>query len=160
DAAQIEYVLDRDSIRRSTLTTQTMRAVLKELKLSAYNDHSALLVVQHGGPSPPKLTFQENMRMTMLFNKIMDLYGTAVPKGGNRPYYPYFIYKLIEQEFGGGDGRPADRDKLRLLDYIHLQSRETVIKNDKIYQRICELAAADAGDDGEPLLRYRATERL
>lgn len=151
EAARIEYVLDRDGVRRSSLTIATMRAVLKETKLSSHNDHAALLVVQHGGPAPPRLSFQENMRMAQLFGHIMDLYDTATTRiGGNRPYYPYFIYKLIEQEF---ENKP---EKLRLLDYIHLQSRETLIKNDLIYKRICEI---DAAENDPPVLVYRPTVR-
>jgi hypothetical protein len=58
----------------------------------------------------------------------MKLYDMVNPEGGNKPYYPYFIYKILEEMF------KDNAEKSRLLDYIHLQSRETVIKNDKYYQ--------------------------
>ncbi len=80
----------------------------------------------------------------MRFNKAMRLYDIVVPGGGNKPYYPYFIYKIMEYEFRN---KP---EKLRLLDFIHLQSRETVIKNDKLFKRMCELADKNDGLVYEP----------
>ena len=49
----------------------------------------------------------------------------------NKPYYPYFIYKILENMF-------CKSSKIRILECIHLQSRETVIDNDLIYEKICD----------------------
>lgn len=134
DMEKINYVINRDAIDRKHLNIVIMRSILKEVKLTRYNDHAALLIVRHGGLAPPRLDFGDNCRMGNRFHKAMNLYDRVVPDGGNKPYYPYFIYKIIEYEFRN------NFEKLRLLDYIHLQSRETVVKNDKIFQKICELS--------------------
>ncbi len=134
DTAEIDRVIERDGIDRRSLNIQIMRDILKETKLTGYNDHAALLVVLHGGAAPPRLDFQENRKMCNRFHRAMTLYDIVVPGGGNKPYYPYFIYKIVEHEFRNNP------EKLRLLDYIHLQSRDTVVKNDKIFEKMCELA--------------------
>ncbi len=140
---KIEYVLVRDDYDRSRLTCENMRRILKDPKvdMSCLNDHAPLLVKTFGGPAPPMLDFQENKKLSIRFSKAMALYDVVNPNSGNKPYYPYFIYKIIEYEFRN------NRDKLRLLDYIHLQSRETVIKNDKYYEQMCQLAG-DCESDG------------
>jgi hypothetical protein len=90
-----------------------------------------LLVVMFGGIPPPRLSIDENKKMSILFRKVMSAYEQSI-YSGNKPYYPYFIYKIIESIF------QYNNEKMQLLNYIHLQSRDTVIKNDKIYEKICE----------------------
>jgi hypothetical protein len=145
---QIEYVLNRDSYDRKSLTCEAMREILKDSKVSAtsLNEHAPLLVKMFGGPAPPILSFQDHRILSIRFSKAMMLYEIVKPNGRNKPYYPYFIYKLIEHAFAN------DPEKLRLLDSIHLQSRETVIKNDKTYRKICLLADVNDG------LVYKATD--
>ena len=110
-----------------------MRDVLKDPKVraTALNDHAPLLVKLHGGPSPHVLSFHDYRTLSVRFNRAMELHDELFPGGGNKPYYPYFIYKIIEREFQG------DPVKLRLLNSIHLQSRDTVMKNDKTWEQIC-----------------------
>jgi hypothetical protein len=148
DLANIEYVLNRDEYDRKTLTCEHIREALKDPKVSAthLNDHAALLVKIFGGRAPPLLNFQESKLLGIRFNKAMRLYDIVNPEGGNKPYYPYFIFVLISEMFAG------NAEKLRLLDYIHLQSRETVIKNDKIFEQMCLLADERDG------MRYRPTD--
>lgn len=144
---EIDYVIARDSINRKELTCALMRSILKERKLARLNDHAPLLVKQSGGPSPPQLDFQEHRDISIKFSKIMALYERLRGNtSGNRPYYPYFIYKIVEHKFAN------NHDKLRLLDSIHLQSPETVMKNDKIFKKICEMAEPE--DD----LKYQPTD--
>lgn len=146
DIKNIEYVICRDNHPRRSLTCEVMREILKDPIVNAthLNDHAPLLVKTFGGPPPPHLDFQENRLAAIRFNKAMKLYDVVNPEGGNKPYYPYFIYKIFEEMFKNNP------EKLRILDYIHLQSRETVIKNDKYYEQICELADGDG-------FTYRAT---
>ena len=151
DLTSIEYVIKRDRVDRKTITCEKMRAILKDPKVSAtkLNDHVPLLVKTLGGPSPPYLTFQENKITSMRFNKAMRLYEIVNPNTAanpNKPYYPYFLGKIWEEMFKN------DPDKLRILNYIHHQSRETVVKNDNHYKEICLLA--DPADG----LVYRSTD--
>lgn len=141
DLNNIEYVIERDGYEKHEITAHVMRGILKDPIVDAthLNDHVPLLVKMFGGRSPPQLDFQENRLCSIRFNKAMKLYDMVNPEGGNKPYYPYFIYKIVEDTFKNNP------DKLRLLDYIHLQSRETVIKNDKYYEQICSLSDPQDG---------------
>lgn len=137
--ARIEYALARDMIMPRDLNCDIIREVLKDPYVNAtnLNDHSALLVKTFGGRPPPRLDFRDNRTCSIKFNKAMKLYDEVNPNGGNKPYYPYFIYKIIEHTFRD------DPEKLRLLNYIHLQGRDTVVKNDNYYKKICELASEE-----------------
>jgi hypothetical protein len=140
---EIETIIRRDGYVMVDITCDLMRKFLKESHLSCYNDHVPLLVKLITGKIPPQLTFNENRVFAMKFNKIMTIYHTIVAvtedKKGNRPYYPYFIRKIAEQEFA------CNTEKLKILDYIHLQSGDTVTRHDKIYEIICK--NADPEDD-------------
>jgi hypothetical protein len=148
DLDKIEYVIKRDSYIRKLLTCKDMRVILKNPKVNAthLNDHVPLLVKMFGGNPPPILTFKENRILSTRFKHAMRLYDLVNPVGGNKPYYPYFIYKLIEEKFKNNS------EKLRLLNYIHLQSRETIIKNDKHFEQMCKIAGDVEG------LVYRPTD--
>jgi hypothetical protein len=136
EKSSIEYVINRDGIIRKELNCEIMREILKDAAVSAthLNDHAPLLVKTFGGIPPPQLDFQENKIISMQFTKAMKLYDIVNPDGGNKPYYPYFIYKIIEKKFNN------NYEKLRLLDFIHLQSRETVVKNDKYWEKMCDIS--------------------
>jgi hypothetical protein len=112
-----------------------MRKILKDpsVKLTCLYDNTPLLVKTFGGEPPPTLSYSERRIVSIKFNKLMELYNEIVPCGNN-PYYPYFIYKILERLF------PQGHEKRCILDYIHLQSRDTVIKNDNIYKEICKLS--------------------
>lgn len=50
----------------------------------------------------------------------------------NRNYYPYYIYKILEQLLAGGDP-----EQCRVLYYIYIQSKETVEADDADWEQIC-----------------------
>jgi hypothetical protein len=141
DLKNIETILKRDDYAPDKINCETMRHILKDplVRATSLNDHVPLLVKTFGGRPPPLLDHNENKMCAIMFSAAMKLYDTINPDGGNKPYYPYFIYKIVEELFWD---KP---DQLRLLDYIHLQSRETVIKNDKYYESMCELADPSLG---------------
>ncbi len=146
DMHNIHYVLKRDKYILRQLKCEHIRTVLKDPRVNAtkLNDHAPLLVKMLGGDAPPLLDFGENRKLEILFDKVMQRYDIVVPQSGNKPYYPYFIFKIIEILF-------ARSPKIRLLDYIHLQSRDTVIKNDITFKQICDLGEV-------PELIYRPTD--
>lgn len=148
DLTNIEKVLIRDGYDRSKLNCEEMRTVLKDSTVRAtnLNEFVPLLVKKFGGVPPPILNFEEARILEIVFNKVMQLYDIVVPEGGNKPYYPYFIFKIIENMFANNP------EKLRLLDYIHLQSRDTVIKHDIVFEQICSLS--DPADG----LKYTPTD--
>ncbi len=142
----ITAVIKRDKYCRNEIKCEVMRKVFKELKLTQLNDHATSCIKMVGGAPPPVFTRAEKKLVEVKLNKIMDLYPIVCPDEKNKPYYPYFIYKIFEWTFRG------DSEKLRVLDYIHVQSPPTVMKNDLNYAKIC--ARLDPEDD----LQYIPTQ--
>lgn len=129
----IKAVINKTKLSYDKITCAEMRKILKNpaLKYTRYNNSIPRIMAIITGISPPKLTEEQEHRILVLFNKINEEY-VKLNISNNRPYYPYFIYKLIE--FVCQD----DPERLKLLNYIHLQSAATIIKNDNIFKKICE----------------------
>lgn len=136
----IKYIIDRDEISEYKLDCKRMREILKEVKLTKHNDYVPLLIKMFTNKIPPELTYDEDRKCFIKFSKIMKYYREIklhIIEKGNRPYYPYFIYKIFEYEFRDNS------NKLKILEYIHLQSDDTVCKNDLLYEDICDRATND-----------------
>ncbi len=68
--------------------------------------------------------------MTVYFTKIIKAHEEIKPDNKtNVSYHPYFIYKIIEHMM-----RNNKRRRNGILSCIHLQSRETLIDNDKMWK--------------------------
>lgn len=137
----LQTIMRKHKYTTADLTCEKMRDVIKWAKLSrneSLNEHVPLLIKTFGGPAPPILTPSEDKLLQVRFSKVMLLYTLVNPNARNKPYYPYFIWQLVAEMF------KHVPSKLRLLDYIHLQSAETIRKNNEHYQAICALA--DPGD--------------
>jgi hypothetical protein len=134
--SKIQYVIHRDGDNPQDLDCERMREILSDNVVNAtrLNDHTSLLIILMGGPAPPQLTADESKKHQDLFVKIIALYDCP----GNKPYYPYFIYKILENMFVG------NTEKLRLLRYIHLQTPDTVIRRDIEFKDI--VARSDPRD--------------
>ena len=133
----IDRALVERAVVRSALTCEYMRTILKIKKMTKYNDFVPLLVKLMGGPTPPQLTFEDNRVEAVRFARAIELHSIVVPGGGNKMYYPYFIYRIYEHMFR------ADPYKKKILQFIHLQSYDTIMKHDKIFEKICDLANPD-----------------
>ena len=131
DLDLLEKCFERDGVKSYNINCKLMRDYLKECKLTQHNDHVPLLVKIFSGKFPPQLTLNEHRNISIKFNLIMEIYEKMRAPEDNRLYYPYFIYKICEEEF------VATSEKLEILDFIHLQSDDTLKKNDLIYQKIC-----------------------
>lgn len=144
DVERIQHYIKSDDYTEETLNCKSMRKILKDAKLTKLNDYVPLLIKTFTNKVPPELTHAERRRFHIRFSKIMKYYRAIkreANEDGNRPYYPYFIYKIAEYEF------KDDPIKIKLLDFIHLQSSDTVCKNDLIFEEICERAYND-GEEG------------
>lgn len=144
----IDRVLTIGNYDRKTLTCRQMRRILKDPKVKAthLNDHIPLLVKTFGGPSPPTLSFGEVKLLTVRFGRAMELFEKVRKGGKNLPYYPCFIMKILEEMF------KDDEEKRKILYFINLQSRDTVVKNDIYFKNVCSIA------DEEDGLVYRPTD--
>lgn len=133
---KIRRAILADGLQPMDVTYPMMRKILKECNLTTYNDHTSFLIkkLSDGRRAPPEFTFDEDSRIEKKYNLVMDLYENIKDPdiNLNKSYYPYFYYKICEEEFAD------DPAKLDILNWIHLQSEETVIKNDMLYKKICE----------------------
>jgi len=146
DIQRLQVSIEADGVNSRNLVCETVRRYLKLCGLTGLNDHAPLLTKLLGGRAPPVLPFPAIQRITVDFNRIMNIYSWLFPSSGNRPYYPFFIGKIIEMRFGD------EPEIMRIMQYIHKQERDTTIKNDARYRAICEAAPP------EYELKYKPSE--
>jgi len=133
----IKKCIKRDKIWIENLTCETIRSYLKQLKETSYNNHIPLIKKIITGVEPAQLTEHETQLVYMYFGIVIQIFGKI--KGdekANCPYHPFFIYKIIEQVLKGGKN---EKRKSNILQSIHLQSRDTLIENDRLWFSICDL---------------------
>lgn len=137
EEAQLLINIRRDKITKSALTYNMMREYLKSTKLTKYNNYVVYLVYKYTGRKPRRISPEDYREMSTKFNLAMEIYSKLNDEHGNRPYYPHTIYKLIEHKF--------KKKYQEILDAIHLQSRETTVKNDNSWKMICEWNEGELG---------------
>ena len=143
---QVVGCIRRDMVGgcRQLLCTQ-LRIYLKETGNTEYNDHVPLIRMLITGVAPPQLTHDETRRLYNLFDKAVNVFDAIKPTDkSNTMYYPYIIYKILEFILEEGVR------KRMVLECIHLQSRDTLISNDEMWEKIC-------GEVGG--VSYRPTDR-
>ncbi len=117
------------------LTCEEIRKYLRHTKNTAYNEHVPLIRKIITGITPPQLTDEEIQLIILIFSKAIKIYEEFRPSDKtNVMYHPYFIYKIIEHILK--DIRMKKR-RNAILSCIHLQSRETLIENDNIWEKMC-----------------------
>jgi hypothetical protein len=131
---------------RKLIKYDQLRKILKNpsIKGTVYNDHVSLLLKIVTGNQCPSLNYDENVITNFTFLRIMSLYADLKLPNKNKPYYPYFIYKILETQLW-------DSPKLLILTFIHLQSYNTTVNHDRIFKRICDISL-DSDN-----LKYKAT---
>lgn len=128
------------------ITYKIMRACLKDTKLTKFNANIPSLMYKLTKVEPVRLTSTELQDIEQKFDIITKIYDSDVKSGDrrNRPFNPYIIYKICEQKFANA---PAKR---RILDYIHIQSADTVIRLDQTFQKICAKLPTELGIKYKP----------
>ena len=131
----IRKCIKRDKIRDlENITCEDIRKYLSQTKNSSFNEHVPLIRKLITGISPPQLSDYELQLIHMYFDKIVKIYEETKPDDKtNVPYHPYIIYKIIEHILSSEKKRLSD-----ILSCIHLQSRETLIENDRTWKKICQ----------------------
>jgi len=132
----IESCIKRDKIiNKKNINCIQIRKYLQETHNSKYNEHVPLIKKIITGITPPQLTDYEVQIILIYFDKVIHIFEDIKPQTKtNCPYHPYFIYKIIEQIINKQHDRIR---KLKILSHIHLQSRETLICNDIIWEKVC-----------------------
>lgn len=126
---------------KEDITCKEIRKYLSQTRNSNYNEHIPLIRKLIIGVSPPQLTDQELQLITIYFDKIIRIYDGIKPNDKiNVPYHPYLIYKIIEHILTKKSVKHVNSKKRinDILNCIHLQSRETLIENDKTWEHICK----------------------
>lgn len=138
--------IKRDGIKDCRrLMCNNIRNYLKEINKTEFNDHIPLIKKIIIGNAPPQLTESELRKLYNLFDKSVNAFELIKPDDkSNTMYYPYIIYKILDNMLQNG------MRKKRILECIHLQSRETLIANDNMWEKICKLVSG---------LDYRPTDR-
>jgi hypothetical protein len=131
---KIKNCIIRDKIKnKNQITCNQIRNYLRSVHNSKYNEHVPLIRKLITGISPPQLTDYEMQLIHIYFDKVIHIFDEIKPpEKTNCPYHPYFIYKIIEQIIDNTIRR------LKILACIHLQSRETLVHNDRLWKPICE----------------------
>lgn len=133
----IKLCIKRNKIKNiDEITCKEIRKYLRQTKNTIYNEHIPLIRKIITGITPPQLTDRETQLIIIYFGKAIKIYEEIKPADKmNVPYHPYLIYKIIEHILK--DSKNKQRMK-NILCCIHLQSRETLIENDKTWKQICE----------------------
>ena len=143
---QLIRCIKRDGIRDSRrLLCAQIRLYLKEVHYTEYNDHVPLIRKIITGIIPPQLKQSELRKLYNLFDKSIKAFDIIKPPNkSNAIYYPYIIYKILNIIIDN------NIRKRKILECIHLQSRDTLISNDILWEKICKIV---------PMLTYKPTNR-
>jgi hypothetical protein len=133
---KIKRCIRADQLWIDQVSCETIRYYLKQQKITQYNNHIPLIRKIITGKEPPQFSDYEIRLLYMYFGTVIQIFNKI--KGiekSNCPYHPYFIYKIIEQILITSKDYKRKND---ILSCIHLQSRDTLIENDKIWFVICD----------------------
>lgn len=118
-----------------------IREWLKAVELTKYNDNAPLIRKIITGIIPYQLEYEPEQEILIDFSKAMKVFEKIKKEEkkrnrtegtrSNNPYYPYGLFKIIDGKFS--KGHPART----LLKCIHLQSNDTLQKNDLDWKQIC-----------------------
>lgn len=133
------------------ISCASIRQYLKTLGLSKFNEHIPLIWSMITENTLEQLTEDELSTFYTNFAQIIQIYNKVKPQSkSNCPYYPYFIYKILELQLTGVRNK---RRRTRILSCIHLQSRETLIENDRTWRSIVKIMCARQKNSGRTRLR-------
>jgi len=151
--ATLRAIVVRDRKVLRLLTVNDIRAMLREAGRTDLNKNAPLVLKKLTGVGPPQVPDVLAVRVENLFTKAIEI-GERVRRSGrvNRNYYPYYIYKILDQLIA------EDNFEIRrVLYYIYIQSKETVEADDADWEQICvELSDVSyVPTDRTKALKYR-----
>jgi hypothetical protein len=142
----IMKIIQRDKKVLRMLTVIDIRNILRELKKTELNKNIPLILKKITGIGPPSIPESIEIQVENIFTKVIEICESIKRYGRtNRNYYPYYIYKIIDNIIP-----ESDFENRRILYYIYIQSKETVELDDLDWEKICEHISE---------LTYRPTDR-
>jgi hypothetical protein len=137
EAMRVIVARDRKILRR--VSVNDGRAMLRELERTDLNKNVPLILKKLTGIGPPSVSDAIAARVENIFAKAIEI-GERVRRDGriNRNYYPFYIFKIIENIVP-----EEDYETRRVLYYIYVQSRDTVEADDDDWEQICLELSSD-----------------
>jgi hypothetical protein len=108
-----------------------IRQYMHDVGLAKYNTFASYILSYYTGVRPPQLNASEYELVEKTYLEVLSVCAKNATYT-NTPYAPFFIWKIIEDKFAG------NAEVLRIRQYIHLQSEDTVTKQDYIWFRYCD----------------------
>jgi hypothetical protein len=130
----VNEIIRRDKKILQLLTVVDVRLILQELvHTSNLNKNIPLILKKITGVSPPQLDDGIAVRVENIFSKAIEISERIRSDlRVNRNYYPYYIYKILDQLLD-----PTDFKQRRILCYIYMQSQDTVEADDREWEQVC-----------------------
>lgn len=134
DYTRVDYNGNEFLRSMKNMRCKQIRNWLRETNNTKYNDYAPQIRGIITGVMPYQLTYEEEQLVLSRLRLIVDEFARIKSEDGycNMRYYPYWIFKTIEMSF------PKNSKPWSLLECIHLQSEDTLEKNDKIMRKICD----------------------
>lgn len=142
-----EYTRNGQLRSMDTMTCREVRTWLKALGLTKYNNLAPMIrkviTHRHGrAVAPPELTREEERLILNDFEKAMSIYDKKSKQNSalrklekdkikNKMYYPYCLMKILMHRLRG------DSRLTGILQCIHIQSTETLQRDDRMWKIIC-----------------------
>lgn len=131
DIEKIKQYIHQSKIDPKSLNVKIIRKILKTLNLTEYNSFSTNIIIDCDGNKPPILTDDEFEKICFYILKIFSIKKIIDKPCNKKPYYPYYIYKVLENNI-------IDSEKQQLMKYIHMQDKKTLKKCDLEFELICK----------------------
>jgi len=130
----LRTIVARDRKVLRLLTVNEVRTMLREIDRTDLNKNVPLIMKKLTGVGPPQVSEAIAARVENLFTKAIEIGEMNRADGRiNRNYYPYYIYKILDQLLAEND-----IETRRVLYYIYIQSKETVEADDADWELICQ----------------------
>ena len=111
------------------ITIETLRQILKKLKLSKYYKFASYFYVELTDVRPPDIPNEFMMKANTMFTQYIKTREQIFKEkkwGPNNPPFPYLIYKIFDKILP-----PDDKENRRLFEFIKLPSKTTLKKRDQ-----------------------------
>lgn len=142
----VKHAIERDGIPHRKIDCRMIRKYLQECRYGQHRQYAPIILKHITGKVPPRLDKDEYERVLQKFRRIIETYDKIKHRMGmkNRPFYYYFIYKLLDMEFRD---KPHKRE---ILNFIHMQSDSKMREHDRTFQIIVENMSDSEGIEYTP----------
>jgi hypothetical protein len=130
------------------LSCADYRKFFADYKLTYYNDYAPYVKKLVSGVQPIEFYKEEEDFLMEYLPFFIDIFNIIKePSRKKSLYTPYFIYKLYDGKY------PESQHKRDMIDAIHLQSDDTLAKNDITWSIMCKKAGDEWKSFNKPTIR-------